>query len=268
MSLHGNNRRLTYLTVFIFSIVTFDFLAIRIFALLNLAWSIYPPTWLHWIITALSSIIFMLFYESVMKFFRKHILVNMFVFITTVFISFIFCVVCRRPVIEYPLAGSLIYLGIINYCLNILGASILLSIFLLFLISAVKKYWTNFCIWLKTIDIKDIIFILLLLLSINIFAYLYIKNGATVYYWDTAGYWQISWILADAANQGILHLLSVVYHSILTLDYNYLIALAWTPLVLIVGPSRLVFIEGIVNFGLFPLLLLIYFSLKAEASVK
>lgn len=241
-----------------------DFLSVRLQGFFILAWGIKLPDWLIWFAAILITISAAAGYNMLAGFFKKYIVLKIPAIIAISSGALVFCVVFRNILIDEALLGSGIYLSKFAYWIMVLGATFLLFLFLSFLFSALKGFKATICGWIKTIRAQDIIFAVFILITINFLAWRYVENSSTVYFWDNAGYWQVSWMLADAARQGIIPLLTCVYHSIITLDYNYLIALPWTALVLLFGTSRLVFVEGIVNFGLFPLLLTVYFFIRSR----
>ena len=112
---------------------------------------------------------------------------------------------------------------------------------------------------IKSITRGDIIFAVFLLAALNILMVLFCLNNRTICFWDNAGFWTTSHNLADTyRTHGIAELVKQVWSSVFTTDYNYIIALPATVLTLLFGNSRLVFILGIANIYLYPLMLLIY----------
>lgn len=89
------------------------------------------------------------------------------------------------------------------------------------------------------------------------------KNSSTIYYWDNAGYWSVSRELAELwKNEGTKRLLEVVFDSVLTLDYNYLIILPAIVCVRLLGSSRYIFLSSIANFGYLPVCVLVWYMAK------
>lgn len=109
----------------------------------------------------------------------------------------------------------------------------------------------------------DICFIATILAAVNLLVFIYAKNSSTIYYWDNAGYWSVSRELAELwKNEGTKRLLEVVFDSVLTLDYNYLIILPAIVCVRLLGSSRYIFLSSIANFGYLPVCLLVWYMAK------
>lgn len=252
-------NKLMILIVFIFSGFAGVFLSIRLQGFFILAWGIKLPDWLIWFAAILIAALAAAGHNMLIGFFKNYIVLKI-----PATGALLFCVVFRNVLVDRALLGSGIYLSKFTYWFMVLGATFLLFLFLSFLFSMLKGFKATVCGWIKTIRAQDIVFAVVILIIINSLAWRYVEKSFTVYFWDNAGYWQVSWMLADVSRQGVIPLLSSIYHSIITLDYNYLIALPWTALVLLFGTSRLVFVMGIVNLGLFPLLLTVYFFIRSR----
>lgn len=109
----------------------------------------------------------------------------------------------------------------------------------------------------------DICFIATILAAVNLLVFIYAKNSSTIYYWDNAGYWSVSRELAELwKNEGTKRLLEVVFDSVLTLDYNYLIILPEIVCVRLLGSSRYIFLSSIANFGYLPVCVLVWYMAK------
>ena len=109
----------------------------------------------------------------------------------------------------------------------------------------------------------DICFIATILAAVNLLVFIYAKNSSTIYYWDNAGYWSVSRELAELwKNEGTKRLLEVVFDSVLTLDYNYLIILPAIVCVRLLGSSRYIFLSSIANFGYLPVCVLVWYMAK------
>lgn len=89
------------------------------------------------------------------------------------------------------------------------------------------------------------------------------KKQLDLYYWDNAGHWSVSRELAELwKNEGTKRLLEVVFDSVLTLDYNYLIILPAIVCVRLLGSYRYIFLSSIANFGYLPVCVLVWYMAK------
>lgn len=179
-------------------------------------------------------------------------------------LSVVLCVRFRNALLDIPLSGAGIALPPAAEGLSLIGAGLLLSAFMTLAAGAVKRGLKKIKAAVSSLTVKDAAFLLLLLIAVNLCAYRYISSSRTIYFGDNAGYWTISRNLAETARAGLSRLFETVYHSILTDDYNGLAALPWVPLVLLFGPSRWVFVAGIVNLALYPVYLLLYLFIKSR----
>ena len=135
------------------------------------------------------------------------------------------------------LVGTLLFKLLCHY-----GSGIFFGFIAMALVKAVKSYGRA----PKT----DGQVLLGLALFLNILAALYIAGSATVYIWDTAGYWMNAQSLA-VAPLGLGQLREVLA-SVITLDYNYLLAWPISLVMRVFGGGRYVFILTIVNLYLLP----------------
>lgn len=104
---------------------------------------------------------------------------------------------------------------------------------------------------------KNIIYFLIIALTVNILAVLYITKSNVIYFWDDATYWDISRKIASGAiNEGGFW--RNVYASVGTQDYNYIAALPSAFLARLFGESRLVYVLGLVNMYLLPSFIAVY----------
>lgn len=94
--------------------------------------------------------------------------------------------------------------------------------------------------------------LLFLFLLVNALALFYLRTSATVYVWDNAGYWTVARDLA-AAPLGLGQLRQVA-ETVVTQEYNYLLALPISWVMRLFGGSRGVFVLSIVNLYLLPAL--------------
>lgn len=135
------------------------------------------------------------------------------------------------------LVGSALFRALCHY-----GSGIFLGLIALALTKAALAYGP-----LPKWDGRQL---LALALFLNLLAALYVTGSATVYIWDTAGYWTVARNLA-AAPLGLSQLREVL-ESVITLDYNYLLALPISLVMRLFGGSRYVFLLSIVNLYLLP----------------
>lgn len=135
------------------------------------------------------------------------------------------------------LVGSFFFKLLCHY-----GSGIFLGFLALALVKAVKQYGCP-----EKVDSR---ILLGLALFLNILAALYVAGSATVYIWDTAGYWMNAQALAGVP-LGLAQLREVLV-SVITLDYNYLLAWPISLIMRVFGTGRYVFALSIVNLYLLP----------------
>lgn len=123
-----------------------------------------------------------------------------------------------------------------------LGSGIFLGMIALAVVKAVREYGCPVKV--------DGRVLLGLALFLNILAAVYLAESATVYFWDTAGYWMNARTLA-AAPFGLAQIREVL-ESVITLDYNYLLAWPISLVMRLLGTGRYVFVLTAVNFYLLP----------------
>ena len=144
-----------------------------------------------------------------------------------------------------------------------LGGGLLLAIFILLNLPALRRIFASIKSVLRSVTRGDICFIATILAAVNLLVFIYAKNSSTIYYWDNAGYWSVSRELAELwKNEGTKRLLEVVFDSVLTLDYNYLIILPAIVCVRLLGSSRYIFLSSIANFGYLPVCVLVWYMAK------
>ena len=90
-------------------------------------------------------------------------------------------------------------------------------------------------------------------LVVNIVTALYCAGTATVYYWDTNIYWSSSTMLAGQPLD--LAQLRLVVESVITQEYNYLLAFPLSLVMRVLGTGRYVFLFAGVNLYVLPTLL-------------
>ncbi len=92
-----------------------------------------------------------------------------------------------------------------------------------------------------------------LVLVVNIVTALYSAGSAKVYYWDSATYWELGITLAEQP-LGLAQLRTVL-QSVITSEYNYLLALPISLVMRVLGTSRYVYLFATVNLYALPALL-------------
>lgn len=118
------------------------------------------------------------------------------------------------------------------------------AIFILLNLPSLRRIFASIKSVLRSATRGDICFIATILAAVNLLVFIYAKNSSTIYYWDNAGYWSVSRELAELwKNEGTKRLLEVVFDSVLTLDYNYLIILPAIVCVRLLGSSRYIFLS-------------------------
>lgn len=151
----------------------------------------------------------------------------------------------------------------ITETLYLFGGGLLLAIFILLNLPALRRIFASIKSVLRSVTLGDICFIATILAAVNLLVFIYAKNSSTIYYWDNAGYWSVSRELAELwKNEGTKRLLEVVFDSVLTLDYNYLIILPAIVCVRLLGSSRYTFLSSIANFGYLPVCVLVWYMAK------
>lgn len=95
--------------------------------------------------------------------------------------------------------------------------------------------------------------ILAVVLVVNVAAALYYAGTATVYYWDTNIYWSSSTMLASQPLD--FAQLRLVLESVITQEYNYLLAFPISLVMRVLGTGRYVFLFATVNLYVLPALL-------------
>ena len=161
------------------------------------------------------------------------------------------------------LEGSDVTMSGITETLYLFGGGLLLAIFILLNLPALRRIFASIKSVLRSVTRGDICFIATILAAVNLLVFIYAKNSSTIYYWDNAGYWSVSRELAELwKNEGTKRLLEVVFDSVLTLDYNYLIILPAVVCVRLLGSSRYIFLSSIANFGYLPVCVLVWYMAK------
>ena len=125
-----------------------------------------------------------------------------------------------------------------------LGSGIVLALIALCLYRAAGEFGTVRCGCGRTV--------LVLALAANLVTALYCARAATVYYWDNAIYWNSSTMLSQQPLD--LAQVRLVLESVITQEYNYLLAWPISLVMRLLGTSRYVYLFSIVNLYLLPAL--------------
>lgn len=167
------------------------------------------------------------------------------------------------------LEKSEMLLGTPALCGCLCGGGLLLGGYILCSVSSAKEIFEDCRGRIGRFLYGDVLFIGLLILTLNLWVFLYSQNSATIYYWDNAGYWKTSHALAKIwETDGLFVLLNTVRNSVLSLDYNYIILLPMLPWVGLFGQSRYIFLASITNMWLLPVCLLLWLTLKIHLGGK
>ena len=155
----------------------------------------------------------------------------------------VFALRFRGLVLDRAVEGGGIALSRGMNLLVLAGGGILLALFLLHLLFALRECLGGAGTWLRGLSRRDVCAILVLWGLVNLLVYAYARGSATIYSWDSAIYWRSTYSLAETfRDQGVAAALSRVYESIFTTDYNDTIGLLCVPFALLFGPSRLVYL--------------------------
>lgn len=122
------------------------------------------------------------------------------------------------------------------------GSGIFFGVLVLALVKAARDYGHP-----PKVDGRTLLGLALLF---NVLGAVYVAGSATVYIWDTAGYWSVAGNLARAP-LGFGQLRQVL-ESVITLDYNYLLAFPISLVMRFLGTGRYVFVLSVVNLYLMP----------------
>lgn len=139
----------------------------------------------------------------------------------------------------------------------LIGAGILLAVFLLNLFHSIKDLYNEYFKKYK-LDYNILVFSLGLVAILNISLALYLANSCTVFFWDNAGFWETAINLCEVMKINILSVFKQSYYSVFNTDYNYFISIPIAFLSLIFGSSRFVFLFGIINLYLIPFYIILF----------
>ena len=125
-----------------------------------------------------------------------------------------------------------------------LGSGLMLSAVVLTLCTALRQFGPLHLSCGKTM--------LVLVLVVNILTALYSAGSATIYYWDSAIYWNSSTLLAGQPLD--LAQVRLVLESVITQEYNYLLSWPISLVMRLLGTGRYVYSFAIANLYVLPAL--------------
>lgn len=202
------------------------FLSVKCKAFLIQAWGFGLPVWALLLFTALlaaAAFVFAPSAKQVRDYIGLPLYADALILVCCTGIVFLW----RDYLTSRALEGSDVTMSGITETLYLFGGGLLLAIFILLNLPALRRIFASIKSVLRSVTRGDICFIATILAAVNLLVFIYAKNSSTIYYWDNAGYWSVSRELAELwKNEGTKRLLEVVFDSVLTLDYNYLIILA------------------------------------------
>lgn len=241
------------------------FLAIKSKAFLIQAWDVELPMWaLMLFIVGLAAAAFLLAprAERLKSYIGLPVYADLIVAAVSVGAVFLW----REYLTVRALEGSDVGMSGMTEILYLLGGGLLLGGFVLIAFAALRGVFTGMKPVLRSITRGDICFLAAVAVIVNLLVLVYAKRSSTIYYWDNAGYWTVSRELAELwRTEGTIRLLEVIFDSVLTLDYNYIIILPAIVFARLFGPSRYVFLAAIANFGYLPVCVLIWYMAKRYA---
>jgi len=177
-------------------------------------------------------------------------------------------ILSKELIIDYPFRDADIALPssllgtAVNVCI-IIGAGVILGSFAYCLLYGLVIFVKDILKTVARIPRGVWIYIASVFAIINLFTYFYISQSKTVYFWDNAGYWATVNSIASSDSFSIPQILHSTYISVMEYDYNNVIILPFILLSKVFGPSRAVFVYGIMNMYVFPVYLLsALFSVK------
>lgn len=238
------------------------FLSVKCKAFLIQAWGFGLPVWALLLFTALlaaAAFVFAPSAKQVRDYIGLPLYADALILACCTGIVFLW----RDYLTSRALEGSDVTMSGITETLYLFGGGLLLAIFILLNLPALRRIFASIKSVLRSVTRGDICFIATILAAVNLLVFIYAKNSSTIYYWDNAGYWSVSRELAELwKNEGTKRLLEVVFDSVLTLDYNYLIILPTVVCVRLLGSSRYIFLSSIANFGYLPVCVLVWYMAK------
>lgn len=102
------------------------------------------------------------------------------------------------------------------------------------------------------------IFSITLIIFLNLFVIIYMRNEHTIYYWDFSGFWRRAIELNQLLSNNLSHAINTLIRSMLYEEYSYLPQLFLSSHIAIVGDTYPRFIMATVNYGIIPSMILLY----------
>lgn len=237
------------------------FLVIRLKAFLIQAFAVELPMWSLYAVIAVLVVGAAVLYEPVVRILRELCPESLGVRFGTGAVAMAVSFLLGKALAERMLENAAVSMSSAARIAYLLGAGILLGLFLLVCIPSVHSVGVWTVKRIKRANMRDVALLLLLWVAVNAATYAYAIHSSTIYYWDNAGYWNTAWKLAQQWQEnGFLSLIRSVYESVLTEDYNYLVAVPAVLFARVFGHGRWAFLLSIANFGYYPILVLIWLA--------
>lgn len=155
--------------------------------------------------------------------------------------------------------------GGVRMALCTVGGGLLLAVYILCAAAAIRDRIRALLSSGFRFTRYDAVFLVISAALLNAAVIVYAKNCSTIYFWDNAGYWTVSHQLAEVWRwEGLGALLRMVFDSVLTQDYNYLIILPAILAARLFGTSRMVFLLAIANAWLLPVFVIVWAFARAR----
>lgn len=220
-----------------------------------------------WGVSVVCAVIAVAFAPKVLENVKKHALTNKYaVIILAAFICGL-CTLWPYVWVGFQMKGYPVMLSDLMNWILALGTGLILWLSSLYFIKAVITVfsWSKIKSKLRKITKYDIIFAAVLLIVLNVLMAMFCLNNKTICFWDNAGFWLTARnMAADYNNLGAAAVAKSIFSSVFTTDYNFIIAIPQMLLVLLFGEARMVYIMGITNIYMYPLLMLIYIFARSK----
>ena len=239
------------------------FLGVRLAAFLVNVWQISLSAWLPAVFLLAAAVCGALAAEPIAAFLRRWCFFPSIPAGITVVLSIAFTGIFSDFLYTRAAEGALT--GGARMALCTVGGGLLLAVYILCAVTAVRdRIRALFSCGLRFTRF-DALFLLASLALLNAAVIVYAKNSSTIYFWDNAGYWTVSHQLAEVWRwEGLGAMLRMVFDSVLTQDYNYLIILPAILAARLFGTSRMVFLLSIANAWLLPVFVIVWAFARAR----
>lgn len=239
------------------------FVSIRLDAFIYQVLGISYPPFVHIIIAFAGGVAFVRFYGKLQGFLNEYCRGAAYIIMAliSIFITYVF----RGILIFIPIDSLAINSNIV-LSVTVIGGGLQLSVFLMVLLKAIKHVFSECLTRLRSLTKWQWLFLLLLFAALNIGVKAYLNLSREIYFWDNAGYWETTHILAKTLRESPAQFLGDIYRSVLNTDYNYIIALPGSILCAVFGRTRYVFLTGIVNIYVFPFYVMVYLFIKNQCT--